>query len=327
MTKVKALLMAVLLGAPMVASAQNVEINETNFPDENFRSYVLEYCGADGVLTKDVIENWIGISITLKDIGSLKGIEYFTALQHLRCYLNQLTTLDLSKNTDLTYLQCYRNQLTELNISKNTALTELSCFSNQLTTLDISNNKALERLNCNNNLLTTLDVSNNVALTSLVCENNQLTALDVSKNTALTDLACDGNLLTALDVSSNTELKTLGCYHNQIKGAAMDALIASLPQTDQGTLYVIWDWQSTEGNVCTKAQVAAARAKGWIAYHMTDDWWAEYEGCDEEPMGIIQLTDEVTKENVPAYTLSGQKVSGFSKKGVYIIGGKKVVIK
>ena len=51
----------------------------------------------------------------------------------LDCGHNQLTTLDVSKNTALTELYCWYNQLTALDVSKNTALANLSCFNNQLT--------------------------------------------------------------------------------------------------------------------------------------------------------------------------------------------------
>jgi hypothetical protein len=40
----------------------------------------------------------------------------------LECEENQLTSLDLSKNTKLTYLICNWNQLTTLNISANVDL-------------------------------------------------------------------------------------------------------------------------------------------------------------------------------------------------------------
>ena len=56
-TKVKSLFFALLLGAPLAASAQGIEINETNFPDENFRSWLLEQnYGADGVITEAEIK-------------------------------------------------------------------------------------------------------------------------------------------------------------------------------------------------------------------------------------------------------------------------------
>ncbi len=149
-------------------------------------------------------------------LTSLRGIEYFESLKDLNCRGNQLTTLDVSKNTVLTKLYCYSNRLTTLDVSKNTALTYLSCGINRLTTLDVSKNTALIDLSCYSNQLTSLDVSKNTALTDLSCFNNQLTALDVSKNTALTDLSCGFNQLTTLDVSKNTALTELDCAYNQL---------------------------------------------------------------------------------------------------------------
>ena len=76
----------------------------------------------------------------------------------------------MSKNTALTHLYCDHNQLTTLDVSKNTALTQLDCQENQLTVLDVSNNTALDMLRCQDNKLTALDVSKNTALTYLVCD-------------------------------------------------------------------------------------------------------------------------------------------------------------
>jgi hypothetical protein len=149
-------------------------------------------------------------------IASLEGIEYFTGLTSLLCGGNQLTTLDISKNTALTHLSCGGNQLTWLDVWTNTALTYLDCSGNQLTWLGVPNNTALSMLFCGSNQLATLDVSNNTALYMLYCESNQLTALDVSNNTALGWLYCDSNQLTSLDVSNNTALTSLGCYYNQL---------------------------------------------------------------------------------------------------------------
>ena len=200
-----------LLGGAIIA------INSINFPDVNFRSYLLSQSyGSDGVLTQDEINGVTSLKVGSKKISSLKGIEHFTALTYLSCYSNRLTTLDVSKNTALKELSCYSNQLTTLDVSKNTALTSLSCESNQLTTLDVSKNTALTSLSCGSNQLTTLDVSKNTALTSLSCGSNQLTTLDVSKNTALTSLSCGSNQLTTLDVSKNTALTSLSCGSNQL---------------------------------------------------------------------------------------------------------------
>ena len=200
-----------------VKGVNKIEINSTNFPDKNFRDYISRFDeNEDGGLSKNEISKVTRISIYSKDISSLTGIEFFTALTYLFCSSDQLTALDVSKNTALTELDCSYNKLTELDVSKNTALKELYCSNNKLTALDVSKNTALTRLSCGSNQLTALDVSKNTALTELDCSSNQLTALDVSKNTALTELACRANQLSALDVSKNTALTELFCRGNQL---------------------------------------------------------------------------------------------------------------
>ena len=195
----------------------DVSINETNFPDANFRTVVKEYdTDKDENLSRVEIEAVKEIKCYHKDIRSLTGIEYFTALQTLKCYSNQLTSLDISGNTALKSLDCAKNQLAALDVSQNTALESLDCADNQLTTLDVSRNTALESLDCAKNQLTTLDVSQNTALESLNCADNQVTSLDISQNTALEYLICVSNKLTALNVSGNATLKFLNCESNEL---------------------------------------------------------------------------------------------------------------
>ena len=201
----------------IAVQSAGVAIDDTNFPDANFRAIVERYdTNKDSSLSDTEIAAVEEIDCYDKGISNLKGIEYFTALRSLSCGRNQLTALDVSKNTALTYLHCSYNQLTSLDVSKNTALTKLYCYNNQLTSLDVSKNTALTYLDCWGNSLTKLDVSKNTALTYLDCGYNQLTALDVSKNTALTYLSCSYNQLTTLDVSKNTALTDLLCHNNQL---------------------------------------------------------------------------------------------------------------
>ena len=101
----------------------DVKIDETTFPDKDFRNWVLsqEY-GKDGKLTKEEIARVTFMNIFPQNIiaeghiKSLKGIEYFTAVTRLVCSRNELTELDLSKNTELTRLECDQNHLTELDL-------------------------------------------------------------------------------------------------------------------------------------------------------------------------------------------------------------------
>ena len=218
--------------------ADGVAIDETNFPDETFREYVKRFdTDENGSFSADEIAAVTKIDCGSYNISSLKGLENFTALEHLDCQWNDLTTLDVSKNVALTYLDCYKNNissldvkkntaltylgcgynnLTSLDVSKNTAITYLSCRYNNLTTLDVTKNTALDYLFCHHNKLSKLDVSKNIALTQIDCGSNQLTSLDVNKNTALIYLSCDDNKLTSIDISKNTKLESALCHNNKI---------------------------------------------------------------------------------------------------------------
>ena len=194
----------------IAVQSAGVAIDNTNFPDANFRTIVENYdTNKDSSLSDTEIAAVEEIDCSYKAITNLKGIEYFTALKRLNCESNQLTTLDVSKNKALTYLDCGDNKLTTLDVSKNTALTELISFKNQLTTLDVSKNTALTRLYCLYNQLTTLDVSKNTTLTELNCKYNQLTSLDLS-NTNI-DILYGGDNLYVIVVSNNRafDLSTL----------------------------------------------------------------------------------------------------------------------
>ena len=197
-------------------------------------------------------------AITRLDVGgsydnpgtltSLRGIEYFEALEVLFCLYNQLTSLDVRRNTALTELYCNDNQLTALDVSQNTALETLFCRINQFTSLDVSRNTALTYLSCAVNELTSLDVSANTELTDLACNSNELTSLDVSRNTTLTYLDCDDNLLPSLDVSRNTALTELYCSDNQLtsldvsRNTALTQLYCSYNPGDGVSSFPITAW-------------------------------------------------------------------------------------
>ena len=111
-----------------------VAIDETNFPDFNFReNWVLKQAfAADNYLTDQEAASVTAIDVSGMGISELTGIEYFTALKTLNCSNNQLnsSTFDLSKNTALEVLDCSNNQMNDLDVSKNTALKELYCYRN-----------------------------------------------------------------------------------------------------------------------------------------------------------------------------------------------------
>jgi len=100
----------------------------TYVPDDNFEQALIDL-GYDDTLDDYVLTANISgvedLNVMEKEISDLTGIEDFTALTHLQCRVNQLTSLDVSNNTALTQLWCGSNELTSLDVSSNTALTGL----------------------------------------------------------------------------------------------------------------------------------------------------------------------------------------------------------
>lgn len=245
--------------------SEEIPINETTFPDANFRKLVSENYDKDesGGLSESEIKSCVYIRCNEKSISDLDGIEYFTEITSLYCYRNELTSLDLSKNTKLTWLDCSdnqiknldvsgmpeleqlfcsRNQIQSLDVSNNTKLTWLDCGGNKLASLNVSDNTALENLYCYENQLKELDISSLTKLKNLICHINQIQNLDVSKNAELEQLSCAENQLTSLDVSNNSKLKILQCDRNTYHiGEVEDSLpIEKLPKSFDPDMVVNW---------------------------------------------------------------------------------------
>ena len=199
------------------------------------------------------------------------------------CSGENITSLDISKNSQLKVLDCSQNSLTSLDVSKNTNIGTLNCSNNNLSSLSISKNTVLSILKCSDNRIASLDLSENTGLFELRCSNNKLTSLDLSKHNRLQEVHCDNNQLSSLIVSKQaTELIEVRCTQNQIQGASMDALIASLPKLNNpenpGVLAIYDNSKDSEHNTCTSAQTAAAKERGWLPYTYNRDTktWIEY---------------------------------------------------
>ena len=92
-------LLLILLCLPMIGLGQNVSI-----PDANFKAYLVGYpainTNGDSEIQVSEAEVFTGIiSVSDRNISDLTGIEAFVKLTVLICYNNNLTNLDVSKNT------------------------------------------------------------------------------------------------------------------------------------------------------------------------------------------------------------------------------------
>jgi hypothetical protein len=229
---------------------------------------------------------------TTNDIFSLAGIQNFTNLKVLKCWGNQLTTLDLSGLINLEEVNCWRNQLNSFVISGlsnlkiidcgNNLLTsfspagflnlrELFISGNQISSLNFTNNPNLIKLYCNDNSLTTLDLTAVPSLNVVGCWSNQLTNLNVSGLSHITELECGDNNLGSLNVSGLSTLGILGCGGN------------SLTSIDVSSLSSLWSL------VCGSNPLTAINVSGLTALTnlFIDDTFVSTIDCSQS--GVVEL--------------------------------------
>ena len=91
----------------------------TNVPDANFELALLNLgydFVIDGVVETSAIDTITELYINNKNIADLTGIEDFIALKSLFCYNNNLSTINLSNNTQLFEVTCSGNNLISIDL-------------------------------------------------------------------------------------------------------------------------------------------------------------------------------------------------------------------
>ena len=195
-----------------------VSINVKNFPDENFRNWVIQNLATGKTtMTQSQADAVDKIDCSGKSIGSLKGIAQFKNLKILCCNNNNITALDLQGNKKLEQLECKNNKLTTLNVSGCANLVKLDCTGNSIGTLSLISNKKLKELYASNNRLTKLITDNVTTLEVVYASNNSLSTIGNIKNNAnLRMLSVNSNKLSTLELEKLTKLETLYAAGNKL---------------------------------------------------------------------------------------------------------------
>lgn len=201
---------------PIPVPPVSVEINDENFPDENFRSFaagleetVAENGVADGFFSESELALITSVSVRSMSVKDLAGIEFFTALEILDCSDNGLEHLNLNSNINLKELYCSENNLHELDISGLQQLTKLDCGYNELSELNLTQNAMLNDLHISENPITELDLSGNPDLWRFEASSTKLTSLtldnhnpyDSANGMEFEQFELDGSLYTVTDCS------------------------------------------------------------------------------------------------------------------------------
>ena len=232
----------------------------------------------------------------------------------------EYSTLEITSNTitiegDIDQIYATKQGITSIDVSGHPTLRFLALPENSLKTLSVKNCQKLERLYCNNNQISSIDLTGCKNLEQLWCDNNIISELNLTDCAKLIQLIAYRNRLSSLDLSHCPVINDFSFEMNKIAGAQTDALIASLPDySSEEKMHWVAVYDMTDGtekNDCTRAQVAAFKAKGWQPYAMVNDEYIPFEGTDINVQvvleavgpGTVTVAEDVDLNNLPLYTV------------------------
>ncbi|WP_311566449.1 hypothetical protein [Porphyromonas uenonis] len=163
-------------------------------------------------------------------------------------------------------------------------------------------------------------------ITSLSIPDGEWTKIETTADyDKLESLAYPRNKVTT-PVLKTPRLSLLDCSNNEVKADLVSQLIAQLPdrsaETNKGELRLFNTYKGAgETNEITAEHLKAAKAKGW---RITD---SKAEITEQQVATDLVLRPDSTDDTV--YTLEGIRLfipANELPEGIYIIGGKKVII-
>lgn len=265
----------------------DILIDESVFPDEGFRNYVLSLIDLDGSGSLSPQERtgvteiniWFGRSA----VRDYTGLALFPNLKTLRCrHTDGVVTLDVSGNPLLELLDTELCNITELDLTHNPALKKLYLLCAGLTSLDLSGCPALEELLIESPL-EALDLSANENLVLLCCCGVSLPAITFGNHAALeileldgstlesfpdlrafpnlTDLRVEGCGLDNLDLSGNPKLRLLTCTGNNFDTLDLSCcpVLADLAENGER-----WDDCDEHGNGISSGYCGTEEDSGYL---------------------------------------------------------------
>ena len=222
-----------LLLSLCVLSSVNAQI--IDFPDVNFKKYLLAADDKNMFIAKDEFDNYIKIDsnndgeidvneasrvvwlvASRESISTIEGISYFYNLTYLSCGWSSISKLELNSLSKLEELYCNDNQLTSLDVSALKNLKTLMVSNNQIATLNFDGLINLEFLSFDGNKIKSLDISSFPNLIGLACGRNELTSIKVGSLKEMVFLYCSDNRLTTLDLTGVPKLNSFDCDNNQL---------------------------------------------------------------------------------------------------------------
>lgn len=159
-------------------------VSRTAIPDAAFEAALIELGiddELDGFVDDSRIEGVDQLVLNNKGISDFSGLENFPNLYNFWANGNSLTSLDVSKNTELQFVYFEGNSVSSIDLSTLSKLEKVGASGNNLRTIDTGNNPNLQVLEITGNAISSLDVSQNPILNILLAADNPLNCIQVNE--------------------------------------------------------------------------------------------------------------------------------------------------
>ncbi len=306
----------------------------TQIPDPGFEQFLInEGIDTEQVLDGQVLTSDINTIAQLEivepepNFADLTGIEDFVSLEELFIGFTELTSLNLSENTNLAAIFCILNpELEHINFNGTEALELAYIFQNSLTSLDVSTNHQLVDLWAYQNQISDINLGENENLIDLVLDENLINDIDVTGLVNLIGFGGNDNLITELDLTQNSSLERLLMNSNQL--TSLDIR--------NGNNTLITDFIATNNPdlQCILVDDAAYSTANWPDIDATTTFVETEAACDALSVNDAVLKQDIrvfpnpatsffvlaspyhTIQNVALYDLQGKQVKTFEQEEV-----------
>lgn len=135
---------------------------------------------------------------------------------------NALTSLDLSKTSNLEWLSVSSNPLRSINLTGCTSLENLSAKTTKLAEIDLSGLSALKTLDLHAGELTKITFGGNSELDDIDLSNNKLSSIDLKDCPKVAYLSLNNNAFTEMHLKGLEELSSINLRYNKLTNFSIE---------------------------------------------------------------------------------------------------------
>lgn len=289
-------------------------------------------------LKSNGVANIVSLVCAGNKMSTISYLSSMTSLRTLICQDNQLPSLSISKCKTLRYLVASNNKLAALNVPALIELQKLYVDNNQLETLDFSSNPVISKISAEGNKLKELTWNQtsgayplieyvNFANNSLFFNSFPTIYNYVSHKYTLAANLTPQNPYHLIDaVNINETYNYRDKFVTNGWGSGVNATITMT--NDKGEVL-----EANTDYTYRMGQFTFLKPYTGVVINATSRYYPDIMLAIEpfniiDPTGIADIEIEKSNTDAPVYDLQGRKVqTPQSQKGIYIVNGKKFVIR